>query len=124
MILIENESCKNDNTILTDASYNIYLKFRQLIEDNFKKVHIVGEYVSMMNISLPILTKAVNRYAQASPLQLIHERIILEAKRMLSTTSLRIKEISAILGFEDSSYFVKFFKRNEHISPVEFRERF
>ncbi len=50
-------------------------------------------------------------------------RIVLEAKRQLQHTSLNIKEIGYTLGFEDPSYFVKFFKREAGMMPSEFRTR-
>lgn len=59
----------------------------------------------------------------STPLQIINDRIVLEAKRQLQHTSLNIKEIGYNLGFEDSSYFVKFFKRLAGSMPSEFRKR-
>ena len=58
----------------------------------------------------------------STPLQIINDRIVLEAKRQLQHTSLNIKEISYNLGFEDPSYFVKFFKRQTGYLPSDFRE--
>ena len=59
----------------------------------------------------------------STPLQIINDRIVLEAKRQLQHTSLNIKEISYNLGFEDPSYSVKFFKRLAGSMPSEFRKR-
>ena len=56
-------------------------------------------------------------------MKLINDRIILEAKRMIRYSDLRIKEIAFDLGFKDDSYFAKLFKRNVGMSPVEFREK-
>ena len=61
-------------------------------------------------------------YEGNTPLQIINERIILEAKRMLRYSSLRVKEVSIDLGFEDPSYFNKFFKKITGITPADFRE--
>jgi len=55
-------------------------------------------------------------------LKIINDRVILEAKRQLLHSSLKIKEIAFYLGFEDPSYFVKFFKRQTGYLPAEFRE--
>lgn len=63
------------------------------------------------------------QYAKTSPLKLINDRIILEAKRMIRYSDLRIKEIAFDLGFKDDSYFIKLFKRNVGMSPIEFREK-
>lgn len=98
-----------------------FVRFRQLLEQNFSNVHTVQEYAGLLNISARTLTKYVNQSAHCSPLQIINDRIALEAKRQLLHTSLNIKEIAYELGFEDPSYFVKFFKRLTGIMPREFR---
>ena len=74
-----------------------------------------------MNISTKTLTNSIVESSRSTPLKLINERIILEAKRYLLYSSLKVKEISYLLGFEDPSYFVKFFKRNTGSLPIEFR---
>lgn len=99
-----------------------FVRFRQLLEKNFREVHTVQEYADLLNISARTLTKYVSQSAHCSPLQLINDRIVLEAKRQLQHTSLNIKEIGYALGFEDPSYFVKFFKRLTGMMPREFRK--
>ena len=74
-----------------------------------------------MNISTKTLTNSIAESSRSTPLKLINERIILEATRYLLYSSLKVKEISYLLGFEDPSYFVKFFKRNTGYLPIEFR---
>ncbi len=98
-----------------------FVRFRQLLEQNFHRVHTVQEYADMLHISARTLTKYVSQSAHCSPLHIINDRIVLEAKRKLQHTSLNIKEIGYSLGFEDPSYFVKFFKRIVGIMPSEFR---
>ena len=58
-----------------------------------------------------------------SALELIHERMILEAKRNLVYTSMSISEVSYAIGFSDPAYFTRFFKRQVGLSPKEFRKR-
>lgn len=85
-------------------------------------MHTVQEYADRLNISSRTLTKYVNQSAHRSPLQIINDRILLEAKRQLCHSALSIKEIGYQLGFEDPSYFVKFFKRLTGKMPSEFRK--
>ena len=99
-----------------------FVRFRQLLEQNFRQVHTVQEYADRLNISSRTLTKYVNQSAHRSPLQIINDRILLEAKRQLCHSALSIKEIGYQLGFEDPSYFVKFFKRLTGKMPSEFRK--
>lgn len=72
-------------------------------------------------MSVKTLTNSVGASSFSTPLKIINDRIILEAKRQLCYTDLKIKEIAFRLGFDDPSYFVKFFKRQTGILPAEFR---
>ena len=76
----------------------------------------------MLNITSKTLTQYVGECSTQSPLSLINNRIILEAKRLLRYSNFSVKEIAFRLGFEDPSYFVKFFKRLVHRSPADYRE--
>lgn len=99
-----------------------YIKFRQLLEDNYKNIHTVNEYASLLNISAKTLTAYAKEITSQTPLEIINERLALEAKRLLSHSGLNVNEIAFQLGFEDPSYFVKFFKRYIKLSPTDFRK--
>lgn len=107
---------------LSSVANRTFVCFRQLLEKNFRSAHTVQEYAEWLNISTRTLTKYVSQSTHSSPLQIINDRITLEATRQLQHTSLNIKEIAYGLGFEDPSYFVKFFKRQTHKMPSEFRK--
>ncbi|MEE9361717.1 MAG: helix-turn-helix transcriptional regulator [Cellulophaga sp.] len=100
-----------------------FFKFKELIEDNYKTGLYVSEYASLLNISAKTLTTITKSVVSKSPSQLIAERIILQSKRDLKFTSLQVGEIAFQLGFEDVSYFIKYFKRNVGCSPRNFRAR-
>jgi AraC family transcriptional regulator, transcriptional activator of pobA len=55
---------------------------------------------------------------------LINEHIILEAKRYLLATPNQVKDIADLLGYEDPSYFIRFFKKHTGHSPDAFRQHF
>ncbi len=114
---------ENQKLYATNVSNRTFVRFRQLLEQNFRSVHTVQEYAGMLNVSVRTLTKYVGLCAHRSPLQIINDRIVLEAKRLLQHTSRNVKEIGYELGFEDPSYFVKFFKRMAGVMPTEFREQ-
>ncbi len=103
-------------------SHMLFMQFRQAVETNYRSLHTVQDYADRLNVATRTLNKCVNDCSGHSPLTLINDRITLEAKRMVRYTSMMIKEIALELGFEDTSYFVKFFKRKTGYLPSEFRE--
>ena len=106
------------------VSYKAFLNFRKLIEENYCRLHTVKDYAALLNVSSKTLTLYVNECSKYSPLELINNRIILEAKRLLRYSVLSVKEIAFRLGFEDPAYFAKFVKRLVKQSPADYRESF
>lgn len=98
-----------------------FFKFKALVETHYKESLSIQEYSALLHISSKTLTTITKSIAHKSPSQLIAERIILEAKRLLKFTTLQISEIAFQLGFEDASYFVKYFKRYIGSSPRDYR---
>lgn len=127
LFLIRAQRCGQRQEVPTldvsSTANRTFVRFRQLLEQNFHSVHTVQEYADMLNVSSRTLTKYVGQSTYRSPLQMINDRIVLEAKRKLRHTSMSIKEIGYELGFEDPSYFVKFFKRLTGKMPGAFREQ-
>lgn len=107
---------------INNAANRLFIRFRQTLEHHYRQMHTVKEYANHLNVSVKTLTNSVGASSCSTPLKIINDRIILEAKRQLCYTDLKIKEIAFRLGFDDPSYFVKFFKRQTGILPAEFRE--
>ena len=107
---------------INNSSNRTFVRFRQILEHHYRQLHTVKEYAHRLNVSTKTLTNCVYESSHSTPLKIINERIILEAKRQLLHSDLKIKEIAFYLGFEDPSYFVKFFKRQTGYLPAEFRE--
>lgn len=76
----------------------------------------------MLNISAGHLNDVVRKESGKNASAIIHERMILEAKRMLYHSSESIKEIAMNLNYEDPSHFVRFFRQCTGQTPGEFRE--
>ena len=108
---------------INNSANRTFVKFRQLLEHHYRPMHTVKEYGDRLNVSTKTLTNCVYESSHSTPLKIINERIILEAKRQLLHSDLKIKEIAFYLGFEDPSYFVKLFKRQTGCLPAEFREQ-
>lgn len=99
-------------------------KFSQLVELNFRQYHTVADYASILSITPKALTKRFNKYAEMTPNDVIKDRIILEAKRLLAHSELSVKEIAYQLGYEDPAYFNRLFTKVSAIAPAEFRRQY
>jgi len=97
--------------------------FSKLIDIHYKDEKSVVFYASLLNISSNYLNILCKKNLQISATRLIQERVILEAKRLLQSTELTIKEIAYDLGFVDHAYFSNFFKNQTGITPTQFREK-
>ncbi|MES1160387.1 MAG: AraC family transcriptional regulator [Bacteroidota bacterium] len=96
-------------------------KYLAKIEESYKELHDVTAYAGLLNISAGHLSEVVKQQSGKPAITHIHERLILEAKRLLFHTEQPIKEITFQLGFKDTSYFNRFFKRITKLTPVEYR---
>ena len=98
-------------------------RFRELIENAFREDWSLGDYASALNVSQSRLRNACLSVTEQSPMQVVHARILLEAKRQLRYTSMSVSEIAYSLGFDDPAYFTRFFSQRTGISPRTFRGR-
>lgn len=98
------------------------VKFVNLIDENYKNGLTISEYAQKMYISTRTLADLTNQILGKTPSLMIQERIILEAQRLLLHSKLNVNQIGYRLGFDDPSYFVKYFKKHLEISPSEFRK--
>lgn len=96
-------------------------EFGQLIEWNYTQLHTVAQYADLLHITPKSLNRRISINNQMTPNDVIKNRIILEAKRLLVHTSLSIKQISYKLGYEGTSYFIRFFTKQASLSPQSFR---
>ncbi len=96
-------------------------RFVALVDENFSKHTTLDHYAVQLSISVAHLNAICRQMSGRSALQLIHERLMLEARRELIYTSMTIKEVAELLGFVDPAYFTRFFKRQAGISPKDFR---
>jgi AraC family transcriptional regulator, transcriptional activator of pobA len=99
----------------------IVMQFRELIESAFREGWSLADYASGLKVSQSRLRKACLSVTEQSPMQLVHARILLEAKRQLRYTSASVSEIAYALGFEDPAYFTRFFSQRTGLSPRAFR---
>ncbi len=102
---------------------DLLLKYRMLVEKQYTATRLVQKYAGQLGVSANYLNVLVRKYLGKSALNLINERVILEIKRRLLRTEKGVSEIAYELGFDELSYFSRFFKRHTGITPIAFREK-
>lgn len=105
------------------AGQKIAKQFKEEIEKYYKDEKYPSFYAKRLGISTNHLNNVCKTYFEKQAGELIRERIILEAKRMLIEPELRISNISETFQFNDNSYFTKFFKKAVGVTPEEFRQK-
>jgi AraC family transcriptional activator of pobA len=95
--------------------------YRARIEEHFREQHEVGAYADLLHISAGHLSEVVKAQSGKSAIKHLHERLVLEAKRLLFYTPQSLKELTFDLGFSDAPYFNRFFKRETGLTPAEYR---
>ncbi|MDN5289120.1 MAG: AraC family transcriptional regulator [Mucilaginibacter sp.] len=109
------------NVKLNDERFHILRKYNLLVEMNYREQHGVSYYAGRLNKSPKTLSNLFALYSHKTPLQIIQERILIEAKRLLFYTDKSAKQITYELGFDDAAYFSNFFKKHTALSPTDFR---
>jgi len=123
MNLIYIEIARNYSSVFTIESERYLIKiqqFEQLIERYFKQSKSVRYYASELCVSEKHLNRIIRSCLNKTTSQLINERVLLEAKRMLMTASNSVGLIAEELGFSDTSYFIRFFKKHTGVTPLHF----
>lgn len=120
-------SSKEKNTLLNikrpeDTEMHEVAQFQNLLEQHFINERSPTFYASQFFLSTSAFGKKVKKHLGKTPSQLIQDRVILEAKKLLHLTHKSIKEIASELNFEDEFYFSRYFKKNVGLSPLHYRE--
>jgi len=103
------------------SKVDIIRDFNFLVETHFREKHTVSEYASLLNKSPKTISNLFKKINSKTPLQIIQDRRMLEARRLLRHTDKGISEIGYEIGFNDIQAFSRFFKKYEGSSPSDFR---
>lgn len=97
-------------------------QFMTAVSKHFKERKEVFYYADRLNVTSNHLNKTIKKNLNKSASDVINETVVLEAKYLLLETKLDIQEIARELGYEDASYFSRFFKKHSKYSPRDFRK--
>lgn len=96
-------------------------QFNQLVERHYREQLSVTHYAGVVGLSSVYLNNLCHEFYGCSALNVLHQRLLLEAKRSLLYTSMTISQVSDYLGFSDATYFSRFFRRYTGTTPKNFR---
>jgi len=114
----------SQNPINSPYTQDRYQEFTALLEKRIASQKKMSFYTGQMNVSSYQLNEITRKATGKTASMLIDEHILLEAKRYLLATPGQVKEIADQLGYEDVSYFIRFFKKHTGLSPDAFRKNF
>ena len=102
-------------------SRTLIIRFLKLVAQHFRTNREVSFYAEQLCITTTYLYKLTHRRWNLSPKELIDQQTICEIKTLLSGTDMSVKEIAAMLHFEDTPYMCRYFRHRTGLSPTEYR---
>lgn len=106
------------------SQLSLLKKLEEFIETNYKRIKLPKDYASMLNMTPKNLNRICKATLNKTVTELISDRVILEAKRLLIYSTLSVTQIADELGYEDNAYFFRLFKKKTGLTPNEFYVRF
>ncbi len=114
-------NAEDSSTNVTPYTQERFEQFLEMLDKHIATNKQVSHYTALMNLSQYQLNGITRSSVNKTASELINEHIILEAKRYLLATPNQIKDIADQLGYEDVSYFIRFFRKHTGHSPEAFR---
>tara|TARA_R110002020_G_scaffold28154_5_gene90080 strand:- start:3146 stop:3982 length:837 start_codon:yes stop_codon:yes gene_type:complete len=117
-LTLQSSSTQLDTTVIDQLA-----NYKRLINKHFAEIQNVQEYADLMKISVRKLNTICKTTLNTNAREVIKERMLMEAKNSLTHTNNQVSEIAYALNFTDSSNFVKFFKQQTNLTPLEYRSK-
>ena len=104
-----------------EARAGLYRRYRKLLEVRLREGWSISRYANELCITTDRLHAACTEAVGKTPQEILHDRLMLEAKRNLIYTTMSVSEIACDLGFRDPAYFSRFFSNRAGVSPTAYR---
>lgn len=104
------------------SGFYLTRRFLTLVEQNYQKNLSVKSYAERLEVSAGHLSATVKQNMNKTAGEIIRERLLIEAKRLLHYSELTVSDIAFRLNFEDPSYFARFFRKYTGVTPTDFRQ--
>ena len=114
--------CKPTTNEPIKREHELYRQFIQLLMANYTQEHEVSFYAKKCGVTPAHFSGAIRKASGHSPLAIITGIIVMNAKAQLKSTRLPVKEIAFSLGFNNLSFFNKYFSKHVQMTPQEYRE--
>ena len=124
LLLIANHCQKIVTKNVTPASSGVISKFKKLVDINFANLTLPKDYAELLFVTPSYLNQVSKKVLGKTAGEVIRDRKLLEAKRMLINQDLSISQIAHDLNFTDPSHFSKFFKKHTIQAPEDFRKKY
>jgi AraC family transcriptional activator of pobA len=98
-------------------------EFRELLERRYREGWTVAQFAAELKVPVAHLRAACLQVEGQPPSNLLHDRLMVEAKRTLVYSDMTVAQVAYWLGFQDPAYFTRFFTRIVNESPSKYRER-
>ncbi|MDR3680236.1 MAG: helix-turn-helix transcriptional regulator [Flavipsychrobacter sp.] len=122
-IILSRTTIKNTDKQVPQHNRLVLLNFRKLVEQYYTEMKLPKEYAAMLYITPNHLNALCNDVLGKPAGEIIRDRIVLQAKRLLVNADLQVAEIASQLNFPDNSYFTKFFRKYTGSTPENFRKQ-
>ncbi|MCA2010213.1 AraC family transcriptional regulator [Pararhodobacter sp. CCB-MM2] len=105
------------------ASQRLVARYASLLERDFRSNRAVADYAEALGVTPTHLTRVCKTTCGKGAHQLLEDRILFEARRLLSETRLPIKDVAEMLGFNSAGYFTRAFQKTAGMTPSAFRKK-
>ena len=124
LFLVVEGSCMGNNKKSIPQQKKVLLRnFRRLIDQHYLSIKLPKEYADLLYVTPNHLNALCQDLLGKTAGELIRDRVLLEAKRLLTSADVTVTEIAYHLNFQDNSYFNRFFKKYVGVTPDEFRKK-
>jgi len=117
------EATRTERRDADDAEVLLHRRFAERLEGDYARHHDAAHYAEALGVRAATLSRALGQVTGRSTKELVTDRVMLEAARLLRFTDLTVQEVGHRTGFRDPLYFSRAFKRRHAESPLAYRER-
>jgi len=121
LIVLAREYASAHRVASQRPTHRVVSRFMELVERDAARRHRVADYATELAVTPGHLSVLCTQYAGQSAKRLLHNTLVSRARRMLMYTDESAARVASSLGFEDPSYFSRFFRRETGQTPKEFR---